>query len=125
MKKGNGSTPQDSSDLLDIKTLEGDGEVEMVVFNREGQVLLRFRESVGWVAFDPANAVAVGKEMIDQAVVCGANVEIVVPRQQVSREQRDRLVHRAAHIFRSMSESGRPPDFIAQQVVDSILAEIG
>ena len=124
MSKGNGESPQ-SYDLLDVKTLEGDGDVEMVVFNRDGRVLLRFRESVEWVAFDPANAGAVGKEMIDQAVVCGMNLDIVVPRPQVTREQRDRLVQRTAHIFRSMTESGRQPNFIAQQIVDTILSEIG
>jgi hypothetical protein len=125
MSKGNGQSRGAPHDLLNVETLEGDGDVEMVIFQRGDQVVMRFREPMLWVGFDPTNAVAVGKQLIDLAVACGANVEIVVPRQEVSREQRAVLTQRTAHIVRSMSAGGRPIDFIAQQVVDSILAEIG
>ena len=125
MSKGNGHDPESSHDLLDVTALEGDGSVEMVIFHRDDQVIMRFREKMLWVGFDPANAAAAGEKLINLAVVCGANVKIVGLRQQVTREQRDRLTVRTAHIFRSMTAGGRRPEFIAQQVVDTILSELG
>lgn len=119
MSKGNGR-----DDLFNAETLEGDGSVEMVLFYRADQVIMRFRRSILWVGFDPSNAVAAGKQLIDLAVACGANVELIVPRKELSPEKRAVLTQRTAHIVRSMSAGGRPIDFIAQQVVDSILAAI-
>ena len=123
MSKGNGHG-EGGFDLLDVKTLEGDGDVEMVVFHRDEQIIIRFRKPMEWVGFDLPNAVAVGKQLIDLAVSLGANVELVLPRREVTREQRVRLMNRTAHIFRSMTEKGRPPQMIAEQVVDTILSEI-
>ena len=125
MSKGNGHDPDSSMDLLDVQTLKGDGSVEMVVFQDDEQIIMRFRKAMEWVGFDPPNAVAVGKQLIDLAVMSGANVELVLPRPQVTPQQRERMMNRTAHIFRSMSEKGRPPDFIAQQIVDTILSELG
>lgn len=120
MTKGNGS-----ADLFDPKALpEGGGEMEMVVFEHDGQVIMRFREDTSWVAFDPSNAVNVAKAMIDSAVALGANVEIMVPRREVTREQRAKLITRVGHIYRSMSEKNRPLPFIASQVVDTLLEEL-
>lgn len=110
------------------KILDGDGLVdrmtEMLVYAEDGQVIQRFKEPMVRVCFDPSNAVDVGKQFIDMAVECGANVEIVAPRPQVTREKRARMIQRTEHIYRSMMEKGRKPHFIAQQVVDTFLAEM-
>lgn len=112
------------SDLFDAKTLpEGEGEMEMVVFEHGDRVIVRFREKTSWVAFDPSNAVNVAKAMIDAAVALGVNVEIMVPKKEVSREKRARMILRTEHIMRSMTEKNRSQRFIAQQVVDTFLAE--
>lgn len=100
------------------------GKTEMILHVEGGRVVIRFREPRLWVAFDPPNAVQVGKNLIDCAVQCGARVEIQVPRREVSMEKREALTARAMHIFRSMSDKGRPPAVIARHVVDSILASI-
>ena len=44
MSKGNGHDPESSIDLLNANTLEGDGSVEMVVFNQDDQIIMRFRK---------------------------------------------------------------------------------
>lgn len=103
---------------------EDDGKTEMIINAEGGKVIVRFREPRLWVAMDPANAVGIGKHLIDCAVDCGANVEIKVPRRKISQEKRDALITRATHVFRSMSERGRPPAAIARHVVDSIMSAI-
>jgi hypothetical protein len=100
------------------------GATEMVIKTEGGRVVMRFREPRLWVAFDPSNAVAIGKYLVDCAVQCGAKVTIEVPRREISREKRDALVARATVVFKSMSERGRAPKTIALHVVDSILAAI-
>ena len=111
-------------DLFDPRQLKGDGKTEMVIFDSGGKVIQRFREAVLHVAYDPANAVEIGKKLIDCAVDCGAQVQIKVPKRQITETQRKRLITRATHVFRSLQEKGRPPKHIAQQVVDVILSGI-
>lgn len=112
-------------DLFDPRALQGDeGKTEMVLFPHTGKVIQRFARPMLFVAFDPSNAVEVGKKMIDCAVECGAQVTIQVPRRQISREKREALVTRAAHVFRSMTEKNRPPAEIARHVIDSVLSAI-
>lgn len=115
----------DGADLFDPAALQGDeGKTEMVLFAHSGKVIQRFARPMLFVAFDPSNAVQVGKKMIDCAVDCGAQVEIKVPRRQISPAKRLALITRATHVMRSMTERGRPPKDIAQHVIDSILSAI-
>lgn len=101
-----------------------DGKTEMIVRIEKGQVILRFAKPMQWIAFDPANAVTVGKHLIDCAVQCGAKVTIQTPKRKITRETRERLIARAMHVFRSMSERGKTPADIAKNVVDTILSAI-
>lgn len=101
-----------------------EGQTEMVIKAEEGKIIMRFPEPQLWIAFDPSNAVQIGKHLIDCAVECGASVEIKVPKREISAQKRDVLITRALHIFRSMQEKNRPPKMIAKHVVDSILSAI-
>jgi len=115
----------DAEDLYDPRALQGDeGMTEMVLFAHTGKVIQRFARPMLFVAFDPGNAVQVGKKMIDCAVECGAQVEIKVPRREISNEKRKALIARCQHIMRSMQERGKSPQSVARNVVDSILAAI-
>ena len=111
-------------DLFDLRLVKGDGKVDMVIFASNGKVVQRFRGTQEWVAFDPPNAVEVGKKIIDCAVECGAKVEIQVPRRSIAPHKRLAMITRATHIYRSMTEKGRPPKDVAQHVVDAILSAI-
>jgi hypothetical protein len=105
-------------------SLEGDGQVELGIYIENNKIMMAFQRPMTWIGFDPSNAVAVGKELIDSAVKLGADVRIITPPRQVTVEHRGRMIQRTINIFNSMSEKGRPIHFIAQQVVDSLLAEI-
>lgn len=118
MSKGNGR------ELTDATALEGDGNVEMGMFILDGRIVMRFRRAMTWIGFDPSNAVAIGKHLIDLAVAAGVDVQIEVPSREISFEKRRAMVARVQHIYRSMNEKGRPPNYIAQQVVDSILTAL-
>jgi len=101
-----------------------EGKTEMAIQPEGGKIVMRFREPRHWVVFEPSNAVEIGKHLIDCAVACGANVTIQVPRREISREKRDRLVTRAILVLRSMTEKGRQPAHIARNLVDTILSAI-
>lgn len=122
MANGNGRIPEGMAGLEG----RGDGKVEMVIFpdNRSKQVIQRFKQEMLFVAYDLSNAVAVGKQIIDCAVACGAHVEIKVPRRPISREKRQALIARGMHIIRSLQEQGKKPATIAVNLVDQILAEV-
>ena len=99
-----------------------DGKTEMIIKAEGGQVIVRFQKPMLYVKFDGPNAVQVGKHLIDCAVQLGVDVEIKVPRREVSRETRNILVMRCQHIMRSLAN--KPPKRIAIEVVDSILSAI-
>ena len=101
-----------------------DGKTELIIKPEGGKVIMRFQKPMLWIAFDPSNAVGIGKHLIDCAVECGANVTIQVPRREISREQRDRLIARAILTLKSLTEKGKPPSVIALHVVDTILSAI-
>ena len=111
-------------DLFDTSRLEGDGTAEMVVFERDGSVIMRFHEPREWVKFDRDNAALVGKEIIDVAVEAGAVVEIKVPKRPITEEDRTKLIYRVDNIMRSMQEQNKRPMDIARSIVDSVLSEI-
>lgn len=121
MSKGNGG---DDPHILPIAEEVKASAVEMIIKAEGGRVIVRYPTPQLWVAFDPANAVEVGKHLIDCAVACGAKVTIEVPRRQVSREKREALIARVMHVTRSLQEKRRPHAIVAQHVVDSILAAI-
>lgn len=113
-------------DLFDPRALmNGDqGVTEMVIFTHEGKVIQRFRESRLWVAYDPANAAELANKFLNAAKDCGAQIVLNLPKRTIPPHKRMALITRATHVFRSMTEKGRPPKDIAQHVVDSILSAI-
>lgn len=122
MAEGNGKIPEGMTGLEG----RGDGLVEMVIFpdNVQKKVIQRFQREMLFISYDLSGAVAVGKQMIDCAVACGAHVEIKVPRKEISREKHQALVARAMHIITSTLDQGKKPDFIARNVVEQILNAI-
>lgn len=114
----------DEADSLPVKAGTSEGSCEMIIGQSHGKVVQRFQRPMTYVLYEPANAVGVAKTMIDTAVALGANVAIQVPRRNITREQREKLVTRATHVFRSMQEQGKTPAWIARNVVDTILSAI-
>ena len=107
-----------------LEGLQGDGKTEMALWAEGGRVIIRYPMPMLWVAFDPSNAVAIGKKIIDCAVECGARVTIAVPRRQISEQKHQALIARAMHVIRSQQEKHRRPEVVARNVVDSIIAAI-
>lgn len=122
MGNGNGRIPEGMAGLEGA----GDGKTEMIIFpdNRTKQVIQRFQRPMLFVAYDLGNAVPVGKQIIDCAVACGAEVTIEVPPRQISREKKAALEARVMHIIVSTQEQGRKPAFVAKAVVEQILNSI-
>ena len=96
----------------------------MIITVHEGRVVQRFQRAMLYVLYERDNAAFVGREMINAAIACGAQVQINVPRVKISREKRDAMIARAAQIHRSMLEQKKEPLAIARNVVDQLLAQI-
>lgn len=112
-------------DLYDPAALTGDeGSTEMVLFANSGKVIQRFARPMLFVAYDPGNAVQIGKKLIDCAVECGADVAVEVPRRAISDQKRDTLIVRCEHLMRSCQEKMRSRRYTAKAIVDTILAAI-
>lgn len=119
--------PFDESNLIPHEQNDS-GMVEMVIVPAKvrgsHQVVVRFMEPRLWIGLDPNNAVQIAKTLIDAAVQAGTTVALQLPRRQITKETRDRLVVRATNVFRNLQERGKPPAFIAREVVDSVLSAI-
>lgn len=117
----------DESNLIPPEQDDG-GKTEMIVVPAKvrgtHQVIIRFKEARLWVAMDPQNAVDIGKSLIDGAVSCGANVTVQLPRREISAATRDRLVVRATNVIRNLQQHHRSTQWIATEVVDTILSAI-
>lgn len=112
-------------DLYDPSALQGnDGQTEMVLFAHNGKIIQRFARPMLFVAYDPGNM----GEIVNRLLACvretGHQVVINMPKRKITKQQREALITRATHVFRSMQEKGRPPAYIAQHVVDSIISAI-
>lgn len=111
-------------DLYDLRHVQSKGDVEMVIFGHGDRVIQRFREQTDFVSYELPNAVAVGKQFIDEAVNRGANVTLQVPKRKITEEQRVQMILRAGHIMRSELEKNRHPEAISRAIVDHILAMV-
>lgn len=74
------------------------------------------------LVFPPQMAVQVAQAMIDAASNCGFVVSVQVPRRQVSKAVRDRLVLRVTHVLQSLR--GRKDIHVAATLTDIVLSEV-
>ena len=101
-----------------------DGKTQVVVGEENGRVVLRFPKAIDFVAFDPENARQVGEAMAKAAYHLHTGLTAPQGRSALSAELRMRLVTRATHIIRNLTDKKILPGRISQEVVDSILSEI-
>jgi len=112
-------------DLYDTRALAGnDGITEMVIFEHNGKIIQRFARETLFVAYSPENVPAIINRLLACMKEAGQTPVINMPRRKITKAQRDALVTRAIHVYRSMTEKNRPPAVVAQHVVDSVLSAI-
>lgn len=112
-------------DLYDPSALQGnDGMTEMVIFAHNGKIIQRFARPMLFVAYDPANMGEIVNRILGAVKEAGFTPVINLPKRKITEKQRQALITRATNVFRSMQEKGRPPAYIAQHVVDSVISAI-
>lgn len=112
-------------DLYDPRALQGDdGMTEMVIFAHHAKVIMRFARPMLFVAFDPKNMGEVLNRLIACIKEAGATPVINMPKRKITEQQRQAMITRATHVYRSMTEQGKPPAYVAQHVVDSIISMV-
>lgn len=92
------------------------------VYDSEGKVIISTIK--GNYAFTPEQAVRFGEAMIKCAQACGALVVVESKPTPPSDKKVLQMQARAAHIIRTLQKQRRDAVYIAQHVVDSILAEV-
>lgn len=112
-------------DLYDTRGLAGnDGMTEMVIFEHNGKVIQRFARPMEFIAYDPKNLADIVNRFLGAMKEAGQTPAINMPRRKITKAQRDALITRALHVYRSMTEKNRHPGDIARHVVDSVLSAI-
>jgi len=98
--------------------------VELIVGSEEGKVVVALREDKTFVKCTsaPDMAAQIGKQIIDEAVKCGAKVTLTLPRKEISGMKRAALVTRCALVMRNQLERGIKPDHLSEQIVDIVLS---
>ena len=113
----------EKKDLYDTSGLAGnDGMTQMVIFAHNGKVIQRFARSMEFIAYDPKNLADILNRFLGAMKEAGHTPVLNMPRRKITKAQRDALITRALHVYRSMNEKGRPPAVVAQHVVDSVLS---
>jgi len=113
------------ADLYDTRALAGnDGITEMVIFEHNGKIIQRFARPMEFIAYDAKNLAEILNRFLGAMKEAGHTPVINMPRRKITKKQRDALVTRAIHVYRSMTEKNRPPAVVAQHVVDSVLSAI-
>lgn len=112
-------------DLFDTRALAGnDGMTEMVIFAHNGKIIQRFARPMLFVAYDPKNMGEILNRMLGAVKEAGHTPVINMPKRKITEKQRQALITRATLVFKSLQEKGRPPSYIAQHVVDSVISAI-
>jgi len=91
------------------------------VGERDGNVILEFPEPVQWASFDTETARQIGEAMAKQAYQTRYGIS-AAQGSFLSEQVRHKLITRTKHILRSLE--GKHPDYIASQIVDTILADV-
>jgi hypothetical protein len=108
------------------------GGVDVAIGIHEGKVVIHWHQPMTHISFDPQNAFEFGEQMArvahkarfgTDAPSDGSYLAQQV-RQRLTEDLRNRMVMRAMHVIRSLQESGRSPDFVAKELVDTIFAEV-
>jgi len=96
---------------------------EFAVGEREGNIIVQFDKPVDHLAMDEETARAFGEKLCKQAYTTkyGSAPD---SRSLVSQIMRDKLVTRAAHLIRNLTDRKVLPAKIAVEVVDIILSEV-
>lgn len=110
--------------MADEQPRDDDGKVEMVIFADQGRVIQRFEKPMIRIAYDPKNVGEVVNGFLAAVKEAGFETIINLPKRKITKAQRDALVTRAVHVYRSMTEQHRPPADVARHVVDSVLSAI-
>ncbi len=88
---------------------------------RDGNVILEFPEPVQWASFDTETARQIGEAIAKQAYETRYGIK-PAEGSFLSEQVRHKLITRTKHILRSLE--GRHPEYVASQIVDTVLAEV-
>ena len=96
-------------DLYDPRALAGDdGKTEMVIFAHHQKIIQRFARPMLFVAYDPQNMGEIVNRILAAVKETGHTTVINMPKRKITKAQRDALITRALHVYRSMAEKHRP-----------------
>lgn len=103
------------------KAYNGEEKRTIEVYDREGKVIISTQ--AGNYVFEAGDAVAFADAMLTAAGLCGYEFPepVVLKPFDVTEMQHDMLVGRTLHIVRNLDDRKAKPEYIARQVVDTIL----
>jgi len=93
------------------------------VGSRDGNVVLEFPANISYASFDPGTALRIGESIAKEAYYLKTGIR-EKEASVIANQKRGRMAQRVVHIFNSMNRKKQTPQYIAQQIVDTILAEL-
>jgi len=104
-----------------------DGNIEMIIAPEDGQVVMRFKEPVEFVVFDPQNMIDIATALTDAAFEARDGLKPVGDTLKAELIERHRmtLTHRFSRMIATMREDKKvSTGKLAQELVDASLKEI-
>lgn len=105
------------------------GTSTIAIGQKDGRVVLLLDKAAQWVALDTATAFMVAEKIARQCYAIhngreapeGEKVLFHAFRAKYTPELRERLVARVKLTMRGLEEQGKPPEYRAQAIVDTML----
>jgi len=101
------------------------GETTIAIGVQKGRVEIRFHKPLDWCSFEPEEARQIGEAIAKAAFKARyGSMPINGGGSQITAQIRDRLVTRVMMMSLSMNEQGKSREFVARQIVDTVLSEV-
>lgn len=91
---------------------------------QDGLVIIKFDAMRDYLVLNPEESRRLAEHLARHSYKAKFGIEPAKHGSHIVRETRDRLVTRATHIIRSLTEQKRLPGKIAVEVIDAILSEL-
>jgi len=99
-------------------------DIQLAIGDENGNVVLQLSQSTNEVKIKPENAKLIGEEMARRAYYIQTGKYAPEGKSVIADAVREKLIIRTVHIMRNLQGKKKPLDYIAMQLVDTVLAEV-
>lgn len=99
-------------------------EIRMEIGDRDGMVVIHLAKPTDEITITPEVARQIAETLARSAYSAAYNLQAPENKSKIAERIRGKLLNRITHVIRSLQEQGKPPLYIANHVVDTVMSEM-